>query len=252
MRNIYIALLTVLTTSLFTNAQQLVLTPQVGYQNSKTRTLFNNSPYYVPGSDNTAMLGLRLNYQSKKGHGPYISAGLVSTTSNYDLMDLGIGYHSLLGITTDAFRVQAGYQWNSKPLYFKRIWDNRMSPAEFAAQKKKGWSVRFQPYIGAGIDFRRGNDGNDIAQINNTSIVTYSNRRNFHIASGINLEFGRNDKKKFTLGIGYVQSIGSCSQNSTYIQNSGSGNIYQTQLCGRTSGFHVTLGIPLTLWKKQR
>jgi hypothetical protein len=251
MRNIYIALFTVLITSVFTNAQQLVLTPQVGFQGSKTKTLFNNSPYYVPGNYATGMLGFRLNYQSKKGHGPYIAAGLVSTTTNYELMDLGMPYHSSLGITTDAFRVQAGYQWNSKPLYFKRLWDNHTSAAEFAAQKKKGWSVRFQPYIGAGVDFRSGNYGHDIAQINNTSIVTYSNRRDFHIASGINLEFGRNDKKKFTLGIGYVQSLNGCSNNSTYIQNSGSGNFYQTQICGRTSGFHVTLGIPLTLWKKR-
>jgi hypothetical protein len=249
MRKIYFVLLLALIAPLFTMAQELVLTPQVGVQSSNTKVGYNNSPYFLPSRAATGLAGFRLTYQSKKGHGPYIGFGLATTTTTYKLADPVNKYSSYQGAMTDIFRIEGGYQWNTKPIYLKRIWDNHMSADEFARLKNKGWSVRIQPYAGFGMQLRNGNTGYETVQTNDGSITTYYGKRNWNITTGLNFEFGKNDKKKFTLGFSFIQGLG--GMQTTVIDRTYNGTNYQTQLYNRSSGFNVTLGIPLTLWKKR-
>jgi hypothetical protein len=250
MRKIYILLLAVLVAPLFTHAQELVLTPQIGIQGSNTKIGYNNSPYYTPCRDLTGLAGFRLNYQSKKGHGPYIGFGLATSTTTYMISDPGSTFGSFGGSVTDVFRIQAGYQWNTKPIYFKRLWDNNISREEFARLKKKGWSMRFQPYVGIGIDLRNGNATNYTTQSAGTTITTYYGRRSLNINTGVNFEFSKNDKKLFTLGFSLVHGLG--NMQTTIINKNYNGVDYHTQLFNRSSGFNITLGVPLTLWMKSK
>jgi hypothetical protein len=250
MRKIYYTLLLVLTAPLFINAQEIVVTPQIGIQSSGTKTTFNNSPFYRPADNSTASIGLRLAYQSKKGHGPFVGVALASTTTNYSVVDASGNYLGYQIGGRNVVRTQLGYQWNTKRLYFKRLWDNSLSREEFDKLAKKGWYVRFQPYAGVGMDF--GIDNSSHGFMPNTSGYVYSPiyKHTAHFTAGLNLEFGRNDKKKFTLGIGYMRQIG--DPHYTQLTQTVNGNTYTSYWHNRTSTFNVTLGVPLTIWKKRR
>ena len=248
MRKVYLLSAGICMVPCFAAAQQLTFTPQVGFQSSNTKVSFNNSPFYTPDRNGTAFAGFRLSYQSKKGHGPYLGFGLGTSTNTYILSDPNFIRFSSAGMT-DIFRLEGGYQWSSKPIYFKRIWDNGISREEFASLKKKGWHVRLQPYIGMAMQFRNGSTATDKFTTPDGSITNYYGRRGLAITTGLNLEFGKNGKRKFTLSINYVHGLR--TMQSTYIQRNYNGIDYSTQLYNRSSGFTITLGIPLTLWSKK-
>jgi len=57
------------------SAQKLSLTPQVGFENSKTSVNYNNLRSFIPLNGNfNPQLSLRLDYKFKQGFGPYIGA----------------------------------------------------------------------------------------------------------------------------------------------------------------------------------
>src|SRR5687767_11938492 len=106
MREAKLLLGILLITPFLANAQQLVVTPQVGIQTSNTKTVFNNSPYISSNGNATGYAGLRLNYQTAKGHGPYVGFGLGTSTITYKISSPAPGlanYHSSM---TDVFRIE--------------------------------------------------------------------------------------------------------------------------------------------------
>lgn len=245
------AILIALLFPVFSFSQRLTLTPQAGIQTAPTRVLLNNSPYAAPYRTSTAYVGVRLAYQSKQGHGPYLNLALGTSGNTYQLSEHGMLFpNAFKQAMTDVFRVEGGYQWNSKPLYFKRIWDNNLSAEEFAKLAKKGWFVRLQPFAGLALEQRNGNTDDRMAFINNGTVSTYSSNRNLVFSTGLNLEFGKNGKQAFTLGFNYI--VGLRGGQTTIIDRTVNGVNYHTHLFNRSSGFNVTLGVPLTIWKKRR
>jgi hypothetical protein len=234
-----------------TIAQQLTVTPQVGIQSSNTKIGFNNSPYTAPYRTEVPYLGARFVYESKRGHGPYLNFSMGTNTNTYQVSSPSSPYLGSFSLArTDLFRIEGGYQWNTKPLYFKRIWNNNISAEEFARMEKKGWHVRFQPFIGVGYNLRNGTPYEHY-MIDHGTVTTYSSSGNFVLSSGLMLEFGKNDKRKFSLSFNYVAGLN--GGQSTIIDRTINGVNYQTHLYNRSSGFNVTLGVPLTLFgKKER
>lgn len=246
----HLSFIIVLLFPLSTLAQQLTITPQVGIQTSDTKIGFNNSPYTSPYRTAVPYLGARLVYESKRGHGPYLNFAMASSTNTYQLHSPGSPYlGSFNTAQTDIFRLEAGYQWNSKPVYFKRIWNNNISAEQFARMEKKGWYVRFQPFVGVGYNL--GNGGRyDHHNIEHGTVTTYAGGRNLVLSSGLGMEFGKNGRKKFSLSINYIAGLG-CAQ-TTIIDRTINGVNYQTHLFNRSSGFNVTLGVPITIFGKKR
>jgi hypothetical protein len=232
-------------------AQELTITPQVGIQSANTKIAFTNSPYGAPYRTAAPYLGARFVYESKRGHGPYLNLAMGTYTNTYQVYAPSSPYFgSLRSAQTDLFRIEGGYQWNSKPVYFKRIWNNNISAEEFARMEKKGWYVRFQPFVGVGYNLRNGK-GYDQSVIDHGTITTYSPSGSFVLSSGLLMEFGKNGKKKFSLGINYVAGLR--AGQTTIIDRTINGVNHQTHLINRSSGFNVTLGVPLTLFgKKER
>ena len=244
------AILIVLLLPVFSNAQRLTITPQAGIQTASTRVLYNNSPYAAPYRSSAAYVGVRLAYQSKHGHGPYLNLALGTSTNTYRLSEHNSIFNtSFKQAMTDVIRIEGGYQWNSKPLYFKRIWDNSMSAEEFSKLAKKGWYVRLQPFVGLGLHQRNG-IGYDLWSVSDGTVTTYSSDRNLILSTGLNMEFGKNGKSKFALGFNYVGGLS--GGQTTFINRRINGADYQTHLFNRGTGFNITLGVPLTIWKKRR
>jgi hypothetical protein len=232
-----------------TLAQQLTITPQVGIQSANTKITFNNSPYTSPYRTSTSYFGARIVYESKHGHGPYLNLALGTSTNTYQISDPSSPFLATFKpAQTDVFRLEGGYQWNSKPVYFKRIWNNKISAEDFARMEKKGWYVQFQPFVGLGYNLRNGS-GYEQVNIDHGTITTSSTGGNFLFSSGLLMEFGKNGKKKFSLSFNYVAGLN--AGQSTMIDRTINGVNYQTHLFNRSSGFNVTLGVPFTLWKKK-
>jgi hypothetical protein len=230
-------------------AQQLTVTPQVGIQSANTKIGFNNSPYTALNRTAVPYLGARFVYESKRGHGPDLNLAMGTTTNTYQINEPSSPFLGMFNSAqTDIFRIEGGYQWNSKPVYFKRIWNNNISAEEFARMEKKGWFVRFQPFVGIGYNLRNGN-GYEQHNISHGTITTYPGGSNFVFSSGLSMEFGKNEKKKFSLSFNYVAGLN--GGQSTIIDRTINGVNYQTHLYNRSSGFNVTLGVPLTLWSKK-
>src|SRR6187397_2096952 len=105
------------------HSQKLILQPQIGIRNFE----FQSSETFPQATtlSTSPSAGARLIYQSKKGHGPYLGFHVNSLIVNKSFGSLNQSVNYTL--TT----YEAGYQWMSKPLYFKRIWDNNLSRADF-------------------------------------------------------------------------------------------------------------------------
>jgi hypothetical protein len=243
-------------------SQQLTLVPQVGVQFEKSKleygtlaSINNRYRHLAPYA------GVRLLYQGKKGHGLF--AGVASGASGYS-------YELFIPLTTDMnyydrhrsstmkslWRFELGYHWNSKPIYFKKIWDNHINREDFAGLKRKGWSVRLQPLIGLGYQFipdegSGWTESQSMSYIIREEDVPMTRRSNFAVVAGLGFEFGKNDRRKFVLSFNYIKGMGQSTTRTKLSINTALGN-YNGLLGSNGSGFNITFGIPITLWKKKR
>ena len=71
------------------NAQKLSLTPQVGFENSRTSVNYNGLGSFAPlGGGFDPQVSLRLDYKFKQGFGPYIGASTSRSAVLYGFNDI--------------------------------------------------------------------------------------------------------------------------------------------------------------------
>jgi len=261
MRFIFFILL-IFFTGYTARAQKITLLPQVGVQFIKSKL-----EYATLASINNRYLhlnpyvGFRLMYQTKKGCGPFAGIANGNIGYSYELflpatIDMNVYDLHRSSSMVDVWRFELGYHWNTKPIYFKKIWDNHVSREDFANLKQKGLSVRIQPLIG--LAYQKINEigpGGATSGLNGAYIteedIPTGKSGNFAIVAGLGFEFGRNDKRKFTLSFNYVRGIGLSAYRTKLTIDTPSAN-YKGLLGSNGTGFNITLGIPLTLWSKKR
>ncbi len=115
---------TVLTSLLFlligtvANAQ-LSFLPQVGFEQS--RTTFNYGESSISGMQGNLKAGLKMDYRLKGGHSPFINLTTSPAPVNFVFSDgnsLANSYQSAKGNLQ--FRMEAGYQYSSRPFQFTK------------------------------------------------------------------------------------------------------------------------------------
>lgn len=222
------------------SAQKLVLTPQIGAHSFRheinTFSTYQKSKRYYSFSPN---IGARLQYISKRGHGPFLGIRVG---------DITLGYHdssrrSSTGILS--FQFEGGYQWMSKPIYFKRIWDNGISREAFEKLERKGLAVQLQPFIGLVV-----NRVNSPEYISTTFGTTYDYSGYLStpgITSGIGLAFSNNGRQLFTLSVHYTKGIGQLY--GTSFHSSANNQVIQST---NGTNWNITLGVPINIIKKKR
>src|SRR5678815_2220921 len=104
------------------NAQKLSLTPQVGFENSRTSVNYNNLGSFAPlGGEFNPQVSLRLDYKFKQGFGPYISASTSRSGVLYSFNDIENGMNSYTATKANMqLRMEAGYQYTTKPIFFNK------------------------------------------------------------------------------------------------------------------------------------
>ena len=104
------------------NAQKLSLTPQVGFENSRTSVNYNGLGSFAPlAGEFNPQVSLRLDYKFKQGFGPYIGASTSRSGVLYGFNDIENGMNAYTATKANMqLRMEAGYQYTTKPIFFNK------------------------------------------------------------------------------------------------------------------------------------
>jgi len=266
-------------------AQKFSLLPQVGFENSKTTIRYNNSPSFSPaGVVFSPQVGLQFAYRSKPGHGFFLGAASSRSIVPFRFTNPEDGMDNYKTTTGDMqLRLEGGYQFSSKPIYFKKQSSKADKPVENKiAEKKscgsysyrshclknktepnrssntdrlkkaginKGSWVRMQPQVGMGFIPTVKTDVITKTQSGQTTYEYRAGNWNTAVMTGMGFEFGKNSTRLFTLGVNYFKGIGNLNKQtiSTVIGT----KTLTTQLQSKVSGWNMRIGIPFTLGAKK-
>lgn len=266
-------------------AQKFSLLPQVGFENSKTTIRYNNSSSFSPvGVVFSPQVGLQFAYRSKPGHGFFLGAASSRSIVPFQFTNPEDGMNNYKTTTGDMqLRFEGGYQFSSKPIFFKKQSSKADKPVENKiAEKKncgsysyrshcmknkaepshssnadklkkagtnKGSWVRMQPQVGMGFIPAVKTDVITKTQSGQTTYEYRAGNWNTALMTGMGFEFGKNNNRLFTLSVNYFKGIGNLDKQtiSTVIGT----KTLTTQLQSKVSGWNMRIGIPFTLGAKK-
>ena len=209
-------------------SQKLILQPQIGIRNYE----FQSNDIYPKSYEiaTSPSAGLRMIYQSKKGHGPYLGFYVNSliVKSIYDRQTNTINY----ALTT----YELGYQWMSKPIYFKNMWDNNIRREGFESLSRKGWAIQFNPNLGI---------SNTRPLIRDVHPVDLRYNGIVGLNAGMGFVFSNNGKQIFNLSVNYTKGISGDLYNSDRLFTTA------PRISTKGSGFNIGIGVPINLLKRK-
>lgn len=257
-------------------AQKFTLIPQVGIQNPLTRVSLNNLPAFTPlQSQAAAMPGIRVDYQLKKGFGPF--AG-ISTSPSAVAFSFNNPESAARNFTATQgntmWQLQGGLQARSKPMYFKKTasiaqpavvqepkpsysrcgryqatsrcgTQNRQQAA--APAPRKGMFVSIVPSAGIAFNPFTPQNLNSKLQTAGSTATYQAGNINTAIITGVGFEFGNDTKRLFTLNINHFKGLGNNAE--TLVTESGL-KMITTNLSSSVSGWSASFGIPIAMGKK--
>ncbi|HET6765923.1 MAG TPA: hypothetical protein VFH08_00945 [Chitinophagaceae bacterium] len=270
------------------NAQKLSLTPQVGFENSKTSVNYNDLGSFAPlGGEFSPQVSLRLDYKFKQGFGPYFGASTSRSVVLYNFSDIENGMNLYNATKANMqVRMEAGYQFTTKPILFNKTkpssntstsktndsdkssygsyssrsscsksyysqssrCQSKNSAAKKVATKNKGGWVRLQPSAGVGFIPSPKTDIVTKVEGGQTSYEYRAGAWNTAFTTGMGFEFGRNNKRLLNVSVNYFTGIGSMDRQ-TITAVSGTKTSFAA-LESKASGWNMRIGIPFTLVEK--
>ena len=289
MRSIALTGIIFIASSIAMNAQKLSLTPQVGFENSKTSITYNNLQSFAPlGVEFNPQVSLRLDYKFKQGFGPYIGASTSRSVVLYSFSDIENGM-TLYNATKAnmQMRLEAGYQFTTNPILFHKTnqasnsstsktkssgssscgsysyrsncsgsyssqsnhCQSKNSSARKIENKNKGGWVRLQPSVGVGFVPSSKTDIVTKTQGGQTTYEYRAGNLNTALLTGMGFEFGRNKQRLLNVSVNYFTGIGNMNKQ-TVSSVSGTKTSF-ANLESNASGWNMRIGIPFTLAEKK-
>jgi hypothetical protein len=270
------------------NAQKLSLTPQVGFENSKTSVNYNDLGSFAPlGGEFNPQVSLRLDYKFKQGFGPYLGASTSRSVVLYSFNDIENGMNLYNATQANMqVRMEGGFQFTTKPILFnktnassntstsktkssnkssygsytyrsscsKRYYSqssrcqSKNSAAKKVENKNKGGWVRLQPSVGVGYIPSQKTDVVTKVEGGQTTYEYRAGAWKTALTTGLGFEFGRDKTRMLNLSVNYFTGIGSMDKE-TITAVSGTKTSVAT-LESKASGWNMRIGIPFTLAEK--
>ncbi len=268
-------------------AQKFSIIPQVGFENSKTNVRFNDLSGFSPaGVVFSPQAVLHLTYKSKPGHGAFLGAASSRTIVPFQFTDPENGMNNYKTTSGDMqWRFEGGYQFSSKPIYFKKPGNkttkptvnnlaqkktcgsysyrsscskNKMTEArpastdkqkQIISKSKKGSWVRLQPSAGLGYIPSVKKDIIQKSQGGQTHYEYRAGNWNTALITGMAFEFGKNENRLFNVSINYFKGLGHLDNQS--ISTTTGTKTYTTHLNSDVSGWNMRIGVPFTLGAKK-
>lgn len=282
MRSILPLMLLLLTASVA--SAQFSLTPQVGLEQFKTNIRHNNGQSFSPlGGETTPKASLRMDYKFKKGHGPFAGIGTSPGVVAFSFNDPETALNNFQASTTKLqWRIEGGYQYTSKPFYFKKPkasasktppsnsvqrsyssgrcgssyrsqcgGGNRMAKQAAPVQaKNNNWNVRLQP--SAGVAYIPGVENTMVTENSGTATKYQYNAGNWNTAliTGLGFEFGKGTDRKLSLGVYYLKGLGNLQSQTVRSETAIKATDHTFK--STASSWSMTVGLPFTLAKKQK
>jgi len=273
------------------NAQKFSLLPQVGFENSKTTIRYNDLNSFSPlgGVKFSPQASLRLDYRSKQGHGAFLGVATSRSLVSFSFADPEIAMNNYTATMGDMqLRLEGGYQFSSKPIYFNKNKTNQPSAAKpkqkqegkkdcssysarsqcsknysssnrysgkankvkpQAQNRNKGTWVRIQPSVGMAYIPSVKTDVIAKTQGGQTLHEYRAGNWNTALITGAGFEFGRNNTRQFTVSVNYLKGIGNL--NTETISTASGTKTVTTTLQSAVSGWNMKVGIPFTLGGKK-
>jgi hypothetical protein len=288
MRSIVLTGILFIASAIAMNAQKLSLTPQVGFENSRTSVNYNNLRSFSPlGGEFNPQVSLRLDYKFKQGFGPYIGASTSRSGVLYNFNEVENGM-SLYNATKAnvQLRLEAGYQFTTNPILFNKnrqssstsssktkssgnsscdSYSNRSScsrgnsslsnhcqsksnAAKKIENKNRGGWVRLQPSVGVGFIASPTTDIITKTQGGQTTYEYRAGNWNTALLTGMGFEFGKNKQRLLNVSINYFTGIGNMDKQ-TVASVSGTKTSF-ANLESTATGWNMRIGIPFTLAEK--
>lgn len=253
---------------------QLSFLPQMGFEQAKNSVSVNELSSFSPmGFANNFRANLRADYRFKKGHSPYISLGTAPGAMAFSFSDAETAARNFSTASNALqFRIEAGYQYSSKPITLKKASKtetskvtvqrteirnrcgsyysyNRQHRTATSSTKKSdnNLTLRLQPSIGVAY----------LPSVKNTLIASGGgyqyNAGNYttSMVSGMGFEFGRGKQRLFTLTVFHTKGLGQLEQqNITKVENEKISSI--TSLNSRSTGWGMMVGVPISFAKNKK
>ncbi|WP_276503410.1 hypothetical protein [Terrimonas pollutisoli] len=259
-------------------AQKLTLLPQVGFENTKTSLNFNDLSTISPMNMNfTPHAGIRLDYQSKKGFGPYIGVSTTRPGINFRFTDAENVMNSFSAVAGNMqVRLESGLQYSIKPItlgkskniekitapanenktksncgrtYLSSRCGSKATESKKQPANQRSW-VSIQPALGfAYVPTAK----TGVISKTQGGQTIYEYRAGYHNAAftaGAGFEFGKNSQRIMTATISYFNGIGNLNEES--ITTSTGTKPTTTIIKSDVSGWNLKVGIPFTLAQKKQ
>jgi len=288
MRTAALTLLSFVAFEYASEAQKFSLLPQVGFENSKTTIRYNNLSSFSPaGVVFSPQVALQFTYTSKPGHGFFLGAASSRSIVPFSFTDPENGMNNFKTTTGDMqFRLEGGYQFSSKPVYFKKPGNKVIKPVQNNISEKKNcgsWSysshcikrknvsglsagtdklkqrvqgsinkgswVRLQPSVGMGFIPFTQTDVLTKIQGGQTRYEYRAGNWNTALITGMGFEFGKDKTRLLTVNVNYFKGIGNL--NTQTISTVTGTKTLTTQLQSNVSGWNMRIGMPFTLGVKK-
>lgn len=259
MRAVALTILLFAAFSCVANAQKFTLLPQVGFENSKTVISYNDNYLSPPGVKFSPQASVRLTYASKQGHGFFLGAATSRSVTTFSFSNPENGMTDFSATTGNMqVRIEGGYQFNTKPIYFNKSKRSPKKEAYFGcgASKTKAetsklnrsW-VRVQPSVGIGFIPSVRTDMVTKTQGGQTSYEYRAGNWNTALVTGAGFEFGRNNTRLFTVSINYFNGMGNLDKQT--VSKTEGAKTSTAILQSDASGWNVRIGIPFSLNKSK-
>ncbi len=270
MRKAALASLVFVACGFATNAQ-LSVTPRVGIEKTSTHVKYNNTSCISPMSSNISpQIGLRADYLFNKTHGPFAGVATNRSMVTYEFTNPETGDKEFTASQGDwRLRLEAGYQYSSKPISLAKNAKRPAVNASDAAQspcaarkmmlanaaaattaKKAAMDLRIQPF--AGMAFIPNPQTAIITGSRSNETVYQYNAGNWSTAliTGVNFAFAKGSTNKFVVGVQYLAGLGNMNEETliTPLET----KQLNTQLSSSTSVWSVTVGMPLSFTRPKQ
>ena len=270
------------------NAQKLSLTPQVGFENSRTSVTYNDLQSVAPlGGELNPQVSLRLDYKFKQGFGPYLGVSTSRSGVLYSFSDIDNGMNLYTATKANMqLRMEAGYQFTTNQLFLNKTkqsgsssskarsisksscgsytyksncskdyssrsshCQSKNSTARKVANKNKGGWVRLQPSVGIGFI---PSPKTDVVSKTQGGLTTYEYRAgnwNTALTTGMGFEFGRNKQRLLNVSVNYYTGIGNLGKQTISTVSGTKTSVVNLE--SNSSGWGMRIGIPFTLTEKK-
>lgn len=250
-----------------TASAQLTLLPQLGFENAKTSFQQNNSAFSSLPNQMAFKANVKLDYRFKKGHGVFAGVGTSPAATALQFNDVADAPQDYKLATKDLqWRVESGYQFTSKPIYFKKAPANTTNSntrteiqkygcgtrttsrcsskkTTAAVPKNNNLNLRLQPYAGLAYVPTVA----PTASTTNTGYQYLAGNWNTTVISGVGFEFGRGKERLFTLSAHYTKGVGNLGTRQ--FSSEANGKASTVALASKGANWGLTFGVPISLTK---